>query len=91
MRRVVITGLGIVSPLGCGVEATWKRLIGGESGIRSITEFDTSDLSCKIAAFIPRGDYAGRCVRSERMDGAQGTAQGRRLHHFRDGGGRAGA
>jgi 3-oxoacyl-[acyl-carrier-protein] synthase II len=59
MRRVVITGLGMVSPLGCGVEATWKRLIAGESGVRSITEFDTSDLGCKIAAFIPRGDYAG--------------------------------
>ena len=58
MRRVVITGLGIVSPLGCGVEASWKRLIAGESGARRITEFDVSDLSCQIAGCIPRGAYA---------------------------------
>jgi 3-oxoacyl-[acyl-carrier-protein] synthase II len=58
MRRVVITGLGIVSPLGCGVEASWKRLIAGESGARRITEFDVSDLACQIGCTIPRGDYA---------------------------------
>jgi 3-oxoacyl-[acyl-carrier-protein] synthase II len=57
MRRVVITGLGIVSPLGCGVEASWKRLIAGESGARRITEFDVSDLACQIACCIPRGSY----------------------------------
>jgi 3-oxoacyl-[acyl-carrier-protein] synthase II len=58
MRRVVITGLGIVSPLGCGVEASWKRLIAGESGARRITEFDVSDLACQIGCTIPRGEYA---------------------------------
>jgi len=58
MRRVVITGLGIVSPLGCGVEASWKRLIAGESGARRVTDFDVSDLSCQIACLIPRGAYA---------------------------------
>ncbi len=58
MRRVVITGLGIVSPLGCGVEASWKRLLAGESGARRITEFDVSDLTCQIGCTIPRGDYA---------------------------------
>ena len=58
MRRVVITGLGIVSPLGCGVEASWKRLLAGESGARRITEFDVSDLSCQIGCTIPRGDYS---------------------------------
>ena len=58
MRRVVITGLGIVSPLGCGVEASWKRLIAGESGARRVTDFDVSDLSCQIACLIPRGTYA---------------------------------
>lgn len=58
MRRVVITGLGIVSPLGCGVEASWKRLIAGESGARRVTDFDVSDLSCQIACTIPRGTYA---------------------------------
>ncbi len=55
MRRVVVTGLGIVSPLGCGVEHAWKRLINGESGIRAIEHFDVSDLAAKIAGVIPRG------------------------------------
>ncbi|MGE3064951.1 MAG: beta-ketoacyl-ACP synthase II [Hyphomicrobiaceae bacterium] len=55
MRRVVITGLGLVTPLGCGVEATWSRLLAGESGARRITEFEASDLACQIACFVPRG------------------------------------
>jgi 3-oxoacyl-[acyl-carrier-protein] synthase II len=54
-RRVVITGLGLVTPLGCGVEASWRRLIAGESGARRIEEFEVSDLSCQVACFIPRG------------------------------------
>jgi 3-oxoacyl-[acyl-carrier-protein] synthase II len=54
-RRVVITGLGLVTPLGCGVEASWQRLIAGESGARKVEEFDVSDLSCQVACFIPRG------------------------------------
>jgi 3-oxoacyl-[acyl-carrier-protein] synthase II len=58
MRRVVITGLGMVSPLGCGVEASWKRLLAGESGARRVTEFDVSDITCQIACSIPRGDYS---------------------------------
>ena len=58
MRRVVVTGLGLVSPLGCGVEPTWSRLIGGESGIRAIQTFDVSDLPCKIAGQVPRGETA---------------------------------
>ncbi|ACK49863.1 3-oxoacyl-(acyl-carrier-protein) synthase 2 [Methylocella silvestris BL2] len=56
MRRVVITGVGMVSPLACGSEATWTRLLDGQSGARIITEFDTSDLPCKIAMPVPRGD-----------------------------------
>jgi 3-oxoacyl-[acyl-carrier-protein] synthase II len=56
MRRVVITGLGMVTPLGCGVEATWRRLLGGESGAARVKAFDVSDLACKIACSIPRGD-----------------------------------
>jgi len=56
MRRVVITGLGLVSPVGCGVEASWANLLAGKSGARTIEEFDVSDLSCKIANFVPRGD-----------------------------------
>ncbi len=56
MRRVVVTGLGMVTPLGCGVEATWKRLIAGESGASRIERFDVSDLPCKIACQVPKGD-----------------------------------
>jgi 3-oxoacyl-[acyl-carrier-protein] synthase II len=56
MRRVVVTGLGMVSPLGCGVEPTWTRLLAGHTGARSIDGFDTSDLACKIAMPVPRGN-----------------------------------
>jgi 3-oxoacyl-[acyl-carrier-protein] synthase II len=56
MRRVVVTGLGMVSPLGCGVEPTWRRILNGESGARRIETFDVSDLQTKIACIVPRGD-----------------------------------
>jgi 3-oxoacyl-[acyl-carrier-protein] synthase II len=56
MRRVVITGLGMVSPLACGVDATWERLLASRSGAGPIRGFDTSDLACKIAMQVPRGD-----------------------------------
>jgi len=56
LRRVVVTGLGLVTPLGCGVEPTWKRLIAGESGASRITAFEVADLSCQIACSVPRGD-----------------------------------
>jgi 3-oxoacyl-[acyl-carrier-protein] synthase II len=56
MRRVVITGLGLVSPLASGVEATWSRLLAGQSGARRVTEFEVEDLPCKIACRIPVGD-----------------------------------
>ena len=56
MRRVVITGLGMVSPLACGVEETWKRLLEGQSGARRIDTFDVSDLPCQIACTVVRGD-----------------------------------
>jgi 3-oxoacyl-[acyl-carrier-protein] synthase II len=56
MRRVVVTGLGIVSPLGCGVELTWKRILNSESGARKIDTFDVSDLTSRIACVVPRGD-----------------------------------
>jgi 3-oxoacyl-[acyl-carrier-protein] synthase II len=54
MRRVVVTGLGMVTPLGCGVEATWRRLIQGESGAARVEAFQVSDLPCQIACTIPR-------------------------------------
>ena len=58
MRRVVVTGLGLVTPLACGVEPTWQRLLAGESGIKRIEKFDVSDLPCRIAGQVPRGDGA---------------------------------
>ncbi len=56
MRRVVVTGLGMVSPLANGVEPTWKRILNGESGAKKIDAFEVSDLTCQIACMVPRGD-----------------------------------
>ncbi len=56
MRRVVVTGLGMVSPLACGVEPTWRKLLAGESGIGPITRFEVSDITCRIAGQVPEGD-----------------------------------
>ncbi len=56
MRRVVVTGLGMVTPLGCGVEPTWRRILAGESGARKVDTFEVEDLPSKIAGVIPRGD-----------------------------------
>ncbi len=56
MRRVVVTGLGMVSPLACGVEETWKRLLAGESGAGTITRFDAGHLATDYACEIPQGD-----------------------------------
>ena len=58
MRRVVVTGIGLVTPLGVGAERVWKRLIEGQSGIRAIQSFDVADLPAKIAGQVPRGDTA---------------------------------
>src|ERR1700744_2130609 len=55
-RRVVVTGLGLVTPLACGVEATWQRLLQGQSGLGKITSFDASDLPARVAGYVPRGD-----------------------------------
>ena len=56
MRRVVVTGLGMVSPLACGVEQTWARLLAGKSGAKPIVGFKVDDLACRIAMQLPRGD-----------------------------------
>jgi 3-oxoacyl-[acyl-carrier-protein] synthase II len=53
MRRVVITGMGIVSPLGVGVDKNWTELTNGKSGIRKITRFEASDMSSQIAGMVP--------------------------------------
>jgi 3-oxoacyl-[acyl-carrier-protein] synthase II len=59
MRRVVVTGLGMVTPLGCGVEPTWAKILEGQSGANRVTDFEVSDLACQIACQIPRGDGSG--------------------------------
>ncbi len=58
MRRVVVTGLGLVTPLACGVEESWAALLAGKSGASAITKFKTEDLATKIACQVPRGDGA---------------------------------
>lgn len=59
MRRVVVTGMGIVSPLGVGVDHVWKRLLNSESGIQKITSFETEDLPARIAGQVPLGEGEG--------------------------------
>jgi 3-oxoacyl-[acyl-carrier-protein] synthase II len=58
LRRVVVTGMGMVGPLGCGVEAVWRRLVAGESGASRIERFEVDDIACRIACQIPLGAYA---------------------------------
>ncbi|HAX92021.1 MAG TPA: beta-ketoacyl-[acyl-carrier-protein] synthase II [Rhodospirillaceae bacterium] len=60
MRRVVVTGLGMLSPLGVGVDVNWSRITAGQSGIGKITSFESSDLTCQIAGQVPRGDEPGQ-------------------------------
>ena len=59
MRRVVVTGIGLVTPLGQGQDTVWKRLIDGESGLGRIEHFETDDLACQIAGLVPRVDGRG--------------------------------
>ena len=59
MRRVVITGLGIVCPVGTGIDYAWKNLLAGKSGIKKVTDFDTSDIASKIAGVPVRGTNPG--------------------------------
>ncbi|MEO0359104.1 MAG: beta-ketoacyl synthase N-terminal-like domain-containing protein, partial [Pseudomonadota bacterium] len=58
MRRVVVTGLGMVTPLGDGVDTTWSRILDGQSGAGPITRFDPSGVATKYACEVPRGDGA---------------------------------
>ncbi len=59
LRRVVITGIGLVTPLGAGVDVSWRRLIAGESGLREIDRFKTDDLPAKVAGLVPSGGAEG--------------------------------
>ncbi|MHB1109136.1 MAG: beta-ketoacyl-ACP synthase II [Devosia sp.] len=58
MRRVVVTGMGIVSPVGCGMESTWANLLAGKSGAKRIDDFRVDDIACQIAQRVPLGSYA---------------------------------
>jgi len=59
LRRVVVTGMGMVTPLGSGVDRNWSQIIGGKSGISRIENFDVSDISCQIAGQVPGADAKG--------------------------------
>ncbi|MDB5459967.1 MAG: fabF [Caulobacteraceae bacterium] len=59
MRRVVITGIGLVTPLGSGTELVWERILAGRSGANRITAFDPTDYACKVACEVPRVDGRG--------------------------------
>ena len=59
MRRVVITGLGLVTPLGAGAGHVWSNLLAGKNGAKRITEFDVSDIACQIGCVVPRGSAPG--------------------------------
>ena len=59
MRRVVVTGMGMVTPLGSGVDHNWSQIIAGKSGISRIEGFDVSDISCQIAGQVPGMDAVG--------------------------------
>jgi 3-oxoacyl-[acyl-carrier-protein] synthase II len=58
LRRVVVTGMGIVSPLGCGIEPTWANILAGKSGAKRIDDFEIDDIACQIACRIPLGAYS---------------------------------
>src|ERR1700733_10169774 len=60
MRRVVVTGLGLVTPLGCGVKLTWDNILASRSGLSAITHFEVSDLPARIAGQVPRGTEPGQ-------------------------------
>src|SRR3989338_2271347 len=59
MRRVVVTGLGLLTPLGQGVDVTWKNMRAGRSGANRITAFDPTDYACQVACEVPRVDGRG--------------------------------
>ena len=60
MRRVVVTGLGVLSPLGCGLKTNWQALIKGQSGLSKINTFDTTDFTSQVAGYIPKGKEEGQ-------------------------------
>ncbi len=78
MKRVVITGMGLVTPLGVGVEHVWKQLLAGKSGVRAVADFDVSDLPTKIAGQVPHGKGEGELDVEQHFD----VQERRRLERF---------
>src|SRR5687767_10635983 len=69
LRRVVVTGMGMVSPLGCGIEATWSNILASKSGAVRVTDFEVGDIPCQIANRVPLGSYSeGKYNPDEWMD-----------------------
>ncbi|GGB94526.1 3-oxoacyl-[acyl-carrier-protein] synthase 2 [Novosphingobium endophyticum] len=68
MRRVVVTGLGLVTPLGSDVETTWANILAGKSGAGPITRFDASDQKCRIACEVKPADHEYGFDASKRVD-----------------------
>src|SRR3954462_4868301 len=79
MRRVVVTGMGMVTPLACGVEETWKRLLAGQSGAKKVDHFEVSDISAKVACVIPRGDGTGGTFNADQW---MEPKEQRKVDHF---------
>src|SRR3954470_13528470 len=68
MRRVVITGLGLVTPLGSEVETVWQRLLAGRAGLRRIEHFDVNDLQAKVGGVVPKGAEDGEFNATDYME-----------------------
>ncbi len=81
-RRVVVTGMGIVSPLGTGVGTVWKHLIAGQSGIRTIKHFDVSDMASTIAGYVPLPGYDGYETHGFNPDTAMEPKEQRKVDRF---------
>jgi 3-oxoacyl-[acyl-carrier-protein] synthase II len=82
MRRVVVTGLGLVSPLGGDVASTWSRLVSGQSGIGPIGRFDATDYACRIAGEVPYGDGSDGTFNPDRRVDHKVQRQVDRFIHF---------
>ena len=69
MKRVVVTGMGLVTPLGCGTDINWKNLISGVSGAKKISKFDVNNYKCQVACEVPtNSEMVGSFVADEWID-----------------------